>query len=59
MTTQLVTRPTKKGRPSKISEDVKNYIVNNYNLGETQKSLAEKYDVSVSTIRRILAERAK
>ena len=58
-TTQYVTRQKRKGRPSKLSEDAKNYIVNKYNNGETQKEIAEKYNVSVNTIRRVLAERTR
>lgn len=58
-TTQYVTRKKTKGRPSKLSEDAKNYIVNNYNNGDTQKELAARYNVSVNTIRKVLAERTR
>lgn len=57
--TQYVSRPKKRGRPSKLSENAKNYIVNNYNHGDTQKELAERYHVSINTIRKVLAERTK
>lgn len=57
--TQYVTRPRRKGRPSKLSENAKDFIVNNYNHGDTQKELAEKYNVSVNTIRKVLAERTR
>ena len=56
---QYVTRPKKRGRPSKLSENAKDYIVNNYNHGDTQKELAERYHVSVNTIRKVLAERTR
>lgn len=56
---QYVTRPKKKGRPSKLSESAKDYIVNHYNHGDTQQALAEKYNVSVNTIRKALAERTR
>lgn len=56
---QYVTRPKRKGRPSKLSETAKNYIVNNYNHGDTQQELAERYKVSRSTIQKVLAERTR
>lgn len=54
-----VTRSSRRGRPRRLSnEDTINTIVINYNMGDTQAELAEKYGVSVSTIRRILRERS-
>ncbi len=55
---QMVTRKRRVGRPSRLSEEQKDFIVNNYNHGETQKALAERYGVSVSTIRKVLRERS-
>lgn len=54
---QTVTRKNKKGRPSRLTEQQKDFIVNHYNNGDTQKEIAEQYGVSLSTVRRVLSER--
>lgn len=53
----LVTRRNTGGRPSKLNDEVVDYIVRRYNCGETQAGLAEEYGVSRSTIQRVLRER--
>lgn len=54
----LVTRRHTGGRPNKLTEKDKDRIVTNYNCGDTQRELAAQYNVSVSTIRRVLRERS-
>ena len=45
------------GRPKRLDEGTIDYMVDAYNRGETQQSLADRYNVSISTIRRYLRER--
>lgn len=54
---QTVTRKPNKGRPSILTEQQKDTIVNHYNHGDTQKEIAEEFGVSLSTVRRVLSER--
>ena len=54
---QKVTRKSVAGRPEKLSEVQKDFIVNNYNHGDTQMELAKRYGVSRSTIQKVLNER--
>lgn len=54
---QTVKRESKKGRPSRLNEQQKDTIVNHYNAGDTQIELSKQFNVSVSTIRRVLQER--
>ena len=46
------------GRPS-ISDDIKNEIIQELQNGETQKSIAEKYDIAQSTVSNIKNEISK
>ena len=52
-----VLRPNKVGRPSRLTEEQKDLVVNHYNHGDTQKEIAMQFGVSVSTIRKALDER--
>ena len=54
---QTVKRESRKGRPSRLDEKQKDTIVNRYNAGDTQSEIAKQFNVSVSTIRRVLQER--
>jgi Mor family transcriptional regulator len=57
MEKQYVTRRNTGGRPSKLSDETINDVVCDYNDGETQVELAKKYQVSRSTIQRVLKDR--
>ena len=52
-----VTRISKGGRISKFTEEMKDDIVQLFNDGKTQREIAQMYDVSLSTIQKILRER--
>lgn len=54
---QTVQRAIKRGRPWKLTEQQKDLVVNHYNHGDTQKKIADMFNVSLSTIRRVLQER--
>ena len=52
-----VTREAKVGRPIKVTEDIKDEMVTAYNGGASTASIAELFDVSVQTVRKVLRER--
>ena len=52
-----VTRQTRYGRPSKLTEEQKDSLVEKYNNGTNVPELSKVYKVSEPTIRKILRER--
>jgi|Go1ome_4_1110791.scaffolds.fasta_scaffold11331_5 DNA invertase Pin-like site-specific DNA recombinase len=54
---EMVLREQRRGRPERLSEQQKNAVVRLYNAGDTQRSIADKFGVSLSTVKRIIAER--
>ena len=45
------------GRPRRLDEATIDYMVDAYNKGDTQQQLADRYNVSISTVRKYLKER--
>jgi transposase len=57
METIKVTRKQAKGRPSRLSEQQKDTVVRRFNCGDTQQEIADAFNVSRSTVQRVLSER--
>lgn len=55
---EKVIRKTKNSRPEKLTEAQKDLVVNHFNNGDTQKEISIQFNVSLSTIRRILKQRS-
>lgn len=53
-TRMKVTRENTGGRPPKLDKNAEENVVRYFNNGITQKEIAEKYGVSLSTVRRII-----
>lgn len=49
----------KKGRPSRLTETQIDNLIIQYNSGDTQKELAERFGISISTVRKYIKERKR
>lgn len=49
----------KKGRPSRLTEAQIDNLIIQYNSGDTQKELAERFGISISTVRKYIKERKR
>lgn len=56
----LVSKERQKGgRPSRLTETQIDNLIIQYNSGDTQKELAERFGISISTVRKYIKERKR